>query len=306
MPTDLQIRAGIADANGLKIAYEDIGNPNDPPMLLIMGFSAQLTAWPLPLVERLVEGGNRVIRFDNRDIGLSSKMSGARVEGSNVVRAAQFWTLGRPAKVPYTLVDMAKDAVGVLDHLGIESANVVGASMGGMIAQIVAAEHPDRVRTLSLVFTTTNEPFLPPPSARCFNALFGGPGAKAGRAERIDFSVRFMKSIGGRKYPLSDAQIQDEAEKNYERSYYPAGIVRQLAATIGTGSLVEYTKRIKSPTVILHGTDDPLVRPQGGKAIARRIPHARLHLIEGWGHNFPGELIPDIAAILLNNAAKGR
>ena len=295
------VRTGLANTNGIQIAYEDMGDVDAPPILLIMGFSAQLTAWPAEFCETLLDAGFRVIRFDNRDIGLSTKLSGVRVRGNELMRVARYWTTGRPSDVPYTLHDMAADAIGLLDHLGIASAHVVGASMGGMIAQILADTYADRVSSLGLIFTSTNEPFLPPPSIQCMQGLFGGPGKDATREERIDFSVKFMRSTNGRRFRIADPDFYQEAEATYDRSYYPAGIIRQLSATIGTGSLVKHTRRISCPTVILHGTDDGLVRSQGSKAIAKRIPHARLHLIDGWGHNFPRELIPQITGHLLAN-----
>ncbi len=301
MTNELSIRSGIAESNGIEIAYEDMGGLDAPPIVLIMGFSAQLTDWPLDFCRALAESGYRVIRFDNRDIGLSTKFSGVRVKGNSLLRAAQFWAFGRPTAVPYTLPDMARDTVGLLDHLGIESAHVVGASMGGMIAQIVAAEHPERVRTLGLVFTSTNEPFLPPPSPRCFDGLFRGPSGDASREEKIAFTVKFLSSLSGRKHRIPESDLFAQAETNFDRSHYPAGMVRQLAAVMGTGNLVRFSRRITCPTVVLHGTDDPLVRPQGGKAIARAIPHADLQLIDGWGHDLPATLIPEITGRLLAN-----
>ena len=205
--------------------------------------------------------------------------------------------------MPYTLRDMARDTIAVLDHLGIESAHVIGASMGGMIAQIVAAENPERVRTLGLIFTSTNEPFLPPPSPRVFDGLFSGPAKNASRADKIDFAVKFLRSINGRRYPIPESDLRRQAEAGFDRSHYPAGMVRQLAAVMGTGSLLRFTKQISCPTIVLHGTDDPLIRPQGGRAIARAIPHATLHLIDGWGHDLPSELIPALAKMLIKNAA---
>lgn len=302
MPTELRIRKGVADSNGLQIAFEEMGDPTAPPILLIMGFSAQLTDWPLAFCQRLVDTGHRVIRFDNRDIGLSSKLNGQRVEGNALLRAAQYWTLGRRARVPYTLRDMASDTIAVLDHLGIEAAHVVGASMGGMIAQIVAADYPERVLSLGLIFTSTNEPFLPPPSPRVFGGLFNGPAKNATREQKIAFSVKFLRSINGRRYPISESELRVQVETAYDRSHYPAGMVRQLAAVMGTGSLLRFAKRISCPTIVLHGTDDPLIRPQGGRAVARAIPQARLHLIDGWGHDLPNELIPAISGMLIKNA----
>jgi pimeloyl-ACP methyl ester carboxylesterase len=291
------IRQGLADANGIQIAYEDMGDRNAPPVLLIMGFSAQLTLWPDAFCALLVDKGYRVVRFDNRDIGLSSKLHGLRVGGSLWLRMGRY-ALGVPSAVPYTLVDMANDTRGLLDDLGIEQAHVVGASMGGMIAQIVAAEHPERVRSLGIVFSSTNQPLLPPPSPAALLALVKGP-KDLSRESVIANSVNARQIIGSPRYPQSREAVEAAASLDYDRDYTPAGMVRQFAAATGTGSLLRYAKHIVAPTVVIHGSADPLIRPAGGRAVARAIPGARLHIVEGMGHNLPPQLLPEISDVLV-------
>jgi pimeloyl-ACP methyl ester carboxylesterase len=294
------IRTGVADANGLKLAYEDLGSPGDPAVLLIMGFSAQLTQWPLAFCDRIVAQGYRVIRFDNRDIGLSTKLSGTRVDGSRALRVVNF-ALGRPSAVPYTLFDMAQDTVELLDYLGLSKVHVIGASMGGMIAQILAAQHPQRVSSLGILFSSTNQPFLPPGDPRILRYMLGGPGKDATREHRIEFSVQLCRMLNGKKHAMTDDELHTIVAADFDRDYSPAGIVRQLNATLGTGSLLEYTKRITAPTVVVHGTDDGLLRAAGGKAVARAIGKSSLHLVAGMGHSIPDSVIPEVADLFLAN-----
>lgn len=297
--TTLNIRRGVADANGMQIAYEDMGNVADPAVLLIMGFSAQLTLWPDEFCAQLVDKGYRVVRFDNRDIGLSSKLSGVRVEGSKWLRMARH-QLGRSSEVPYTLVDMAADTRGLLDHLGIDAVHLVGASMGGMIAQIFAAEFSERVKSVGIIFSTTNQPFLPPPSPSALKSLVTGP-AEPTREQVIATSVKARRIIGSPKYPEPLDAIEAAATRDYDRSHYPAGVIRQLAAATGTGNLVRFSERISAPTVVIHGSADPLIRPAGGKAVAKAIRGAKLHVIDGMGHDLPPQLHAQITSLLVDN-----
>ena len=282
----MDIRQGVADANGLQLYYEDMGDVVNPPVLLIMGLGAQLTYWPLGFCEQLVAQGLRVIRFDNRDIGLSTKLSDLKVRGSVWKRLLRA-NLGLSSPVPYTLHDMAEDVRGLLDFLQIPSAHVIGGSMGGMIAQLFTAKHPARVRSLGILFSSTNQALLPPPQPSVLKMLMSGPGKDAGRDEIIAHSVKFMTAIGspGFRYSLDEQRALSTA--TYERSYHPAGFIRQFNAILGTGSLKPWTRTIRKPTVVVHGTDDPLVRPACGKAVARAIPDARLLMVKGMGHNIP-------------------
>ncbi|MCX5041666.1 alpha/beta fold hydrolase [Aldersonia sp. NBC_00410] len=298
------IRRGKAAANGLELAYEDMGDPDRPAVLLIMGFSAQLTLWPDDFCAALVDGGYRVIRFDNRDIGLSSKLHGVRVGGSTLLRMGVS-QLGRASTVPYTVADMAADTVGLLDHLDIEAAHIVGASMGGMIAQVFAAEYPERVRSLGIVFSSTNQPLLPPPSVAAIRTLLASPGANPTREQVIAQSVRARQVIGSPQFPEAPEVLAERAARDYDRSYYPAGVVRQFAAVTGSGSLLGYSRRIDAPTVVIHGSADPLIRPAGGRAVARAVEGARLHVIKGMGHDLPAPLLPEISGELLKNFTRG-
>lgn len=300
----MDIRRGVADANGLELAYEDMGDVLHPPILLVMGLSAQLLHWPLGFCEQLVAQGYRVIRFDNRDIGLSTKMSHLKVSGSPWKRMLRA-QLGLSSPVPYTLHDMAEDVRGLLDFLQIPSVHIVGASMGGMITQLFAAKYPQRVRTVGIIFSSTNQPLLPPPSPKALKPLMSGPGKGATREQIIAHSARFMRILSGSRHTFSDAELQALATESIARSYHPAGVVRQFSAVLGTGSLRPYARRIARPTVVIHGTDDPLVRPACGRAVARAIPQARLLMIPGMGHDLPPSTWAQIVHAVVVNTKRG-
>lgn len=299
----MEIRRGVAEANGLELAYEDMGDVLHPPILLVMGLSAQLTMWPLGFCEQLVKQGYRVIRFDNRDIGLSTKLSQLKVTGPIWKRflRAQF---GLPSQVPYTLHDMAEDVRGLLDFLQLSSVHIVGASMGGMITQIFAGKYPERVRSVGIIFSSTNQAMLPPPSPKALKPLMSGPGKGATREQLIAHSAKFMRIISSPKYPFSDAELTSMASESIARSYHPAGVVRQFNAVLGTGSLRQFTRRIEKPAVIIHGLNDPLVRPACGKAVARAIKDSRLVMIPGMGHDLPPGVWEQITHALVVNAKR--
>ena len=296
----MNIRRGVAEANGLELAYEDMGDVLHPPIILVMGLSAQLTLWPLGFCEGLVAEGYRVIRFDNRDIGLSTKLSDLKVKGpawKRMVRA-QF---GLSSPVPYTLVDMADDVLGLLDFMQISRAHIVGASMGGMITQIFAAKYPDRVRSVGIIFSSTNQALLPPPKPSALKLLTSGPGKGATSEQYIAHSAKFMRAIHSPNYSFSDAELLAMAREMHERSFYPAGVLRQYSAILGTGSLRLYAKRITKPTVVIHGDTDPLVRPACGRAVARAIPRSHWLLVKGMGHDLPPGVWPVITQALVTN-----
>ena len=232
----MRIEQGIAPANSVEIAYEDMGSVDDPAVLLIMGLSAQLTLWPMDFCTRLVDAGYRVIRIDNRDIGLSTKMTGQKVRGSQILRMIRH-ELGMSSDVPYTIVDMAADAVGVLDHLGVDTVHVVGASMGGMITQVFAGSYPERTESVGILFSSTNEPFLPPPDPRALLPLLGGVGKDATKEEIIAHSAKTLSTIDSPGFRTPLEEQLEIAQVMYERNYNPSGVVRQMAAITGTGSL---------------------------------------------------------------------
>ncbi len=295
----MQTRTGTAPSGEVDIHYEDHGDPNDPAVLLIMGLGAQLLLWRKGFCEKLVDQGLRVIRYDNRDVGLSTKLQGRRASGAMVPRMARSF-LGVRSPAVYTLEDMADDAAALLDHLGIDRAHVVGASMGGMIAQIFAARHKVRTHTLGVIFSSNNQPLLPPPGPQQMQALLQKP-KDSSREGIIENAVRVSKIIGSPGYPKPDETIRAETIEGYERSYYPAGIARHFGAVLGSGSLLRYDREIEAPTVVIHGKEDKLMRPSGGRAVAKAIRRARLVLFDGMGHDLPEPLWDDIVGELKTN-----
>ena len=293
-----EIRTGYAHVStDIEIHYEDLGNPADPPVLLIMGLGAQLVLWHDEFCQKLLDRGYRVIRFDNRDVGLSSKLHGQRVDGALVPRLLRSF-LGLPCPSVYRLEDMADDAAALLDHLGIDRAHIVGASMGGMIAQIFAARYPRRTAGLGIIFSSNNSAMLPPPAPKALLSLIKGPSPDSPREVIVENSIRVSKIIGSPGYRKSDEQMRIDAIEAYERAYYPQGIARHFAAILGSGSLGRYDKQISAPTVVIHGRADKLMRPAGGRAIASAIPGARLVLFDGMGHDLPEPLFDDIVGEL--------
>jgi pimeloyl-ACP methyl ester carboxylesterase len=303
----VEIRSGFATSGAtggdLKLYYEDMGDVDDPPVLLIMGLGAQMLLWRTEFCERLVRQGRRVIRYDNRDIGLSTKTERHSSGQPLVTRLIRCW-LGLPSKAGYTLEDMADDAAAVLDHLNIKQAHIVGASMGGMIAQIFAARFAEQTLSLAVIFSSNNHAFLPPPAPRALLALIKGPRPDSPRDAIIDNAVRVSKIIGSPGYPIPDEQVRADAAESYDRNYHPWGVARQFSAILGSGSLLHYDRQIVAPTVVIHGRADKLMRPFGGRSIARAIRGARLVLIEGMGHDLPKELWDRVIAQLASNFAK--
>ena len=291
-----QVRTGTASSGEVDIHYEDMGDPADPAVLLIMGLGAQMIFWRAEFCQKLIDQGLRVIRFDNRDVGLSGKLPEHHSGAPLLPRMARSF-LGMASPAAYTLEDMADDAAALLDHLGVDRAHVVGASMGGMIAQVFAARHRARTRGLAVIFSSNNQSALPPPGPQQLLAVLSKPSG-TGRDAIIDNAVRVTKIIGSPGFPRPDDAIRAEAVEVYDRSYYPAGVGRQFAAILGSGSLRRYNRQTTAPTVVIHGKADKLMRPSGGRAIARAIPGARLVLFDGMGHELPEPLWDDIVGEL--------
>ena len=303
----MEVRSGSAVSRSrsgdLKLHYEDMGDIDDPPVLLIMGLGAQMVLWRTEFCERLVRQGLRVIRYDNRDIGLSSKIEPHSSGQPLVTRLIRSW-LGLPSKAAYTLEDMADDAAALLDHLDITTAHVIGASMGGMIAQIVAARFAERTKSLGVIFSSNNRAFLPPPAPRALLALIQGPPPDAPRDVIVDNAVRVSKVIGSPGYPMPDEDVRADAAESYDRNHNPWGVARQFSAILGSGSLLHHDRRIIAPTVVIHGRADKLMRPTGGRSIARAIQGARLVLIDGMGHDLPKELWDQVIVELTSHFAR--
>lgn len=303
----MEVRSGFATAGGpgadLKLHYEDMGAFDSPPVLLIMGLGAQMLLWRKEFCEELAGRGLRVIRFDNRDVGLSSKTEPQNLRQPMVVRLIRSW-LGLRSEAGYTLEDMADDAAALLDHLGIEKAHIVGASMGGMIAQVFVGRFAERTKSLGIIFSSNNQAFLPPPTPRALLALLTGPSPHSARDVVLDHAVRFSKITGSPGYPTPPEQVRAEAAECYDRNYHPWGVAQQFNAILGSGSLLRYDLRIAAPTVVIHGRPDKLMRALGGRAIARAIKTARLVLIDGMGHDLPRELWGRVIGELASNFAE--
>ncbi|OBI80474.1 alpha/beta fold hydrolase [Mycobacterium asiaticum] len=301
----MEVRTGNATSGDLKLYYEDLGDIDDPPVLLIMGLGAQLLLWRTAFCEKLVGHGLRVIRYDNRDVGLSSKTPRRGAGQPLVTRLARSF-VGLPSKAAYKLEDMADDAAAVLDHLGIEQAHIVGASMGGMIAQIFAGRFQQRTKSLAIIFSSNNSAFLPPPGPRQLLALIKGPAPSSPRDVIIDNAIRVSKIIGSPRYLASEEQLRAEAIESYERSYYPWGVARHFDAVLGSGSLRRYNRQTTAPTVVIHGRADKLMRPSGRRAVARAIDGARLVTYDGMGHDLPQQLWDQVIGVLAKNFNEAR
>jgi pimeloyl-ACP methyl ester carboxylesterase len=287
-------------ANNIEIVYDTFGEQSDPPLLLIMGLSAQMIRWEEPFCEQLASQGFWVIRFDNRDVGLSTKFDDAGVPDiMGLVGAAM---QGKAIESPYSLQDMAADAIGLLDALEVESAHVVGASMGGMIAQIIATEYPERVRTLTSIMSTTNDPQLPQPTSEATSILVAPPPSS--REMYIENSINASRVMHGPIFPINEDLVKEQAGISFDRSFYPAGGARQLAAILAVGDRTQALGKVKTPTLVIHGDADPLVPLESGKATANAIKESELLIIEGMGHSIPIEVAPKIIDAIVSHAKK--
>ena len=287
---------GIAHANSIDIAYETFGQPADPALLLVMGLGAQMIAWDDASCERIAARGFHVIRFDNRDVGLSSKIEGGPTP--DVAKAMS----GDHSTASYTLVDMAADAAGLLTALAIDRAHVVGASMGGMIVQQMAISNPDRLLSLCSVMSTTGNPEVGQGTPEAM-ALIVGPRPTT-RDEVIEAGVASARFLYGSGFPFDEAKARTRAERAYDRCFYPLGFARQIVGIRASGDRTEALRSVRVPTLVIHGEDDPLVTRSGGEATAAAIPGATLVTIPGMGHSVPEGAWPVIVDAIVANATR--
>lgn len=285
-------------ANGIEIEYDTHGNPSDPPLLLIMGLSAQLTKWEDEFVTELVQRGLYAIRFDNRDIGLSTFFDEAGVPDLGAAL-----TTGVPPAPAYSIVDMADDAAGLLEALNIDRAHIVGASMGGMIAQALAINHPAQTLSLCSIMSTTGNPAVGYPHEGVLQAMLFAP-VPTNREEAADAGIASAKLIGSPGFPMHEERLRYLAAAAYERSHHPEGVVRQALAVGTQADRTDELASVAVPTLVIHGEDDPLVDVSGGRATAEAIPGAELWTIPGMGHDLPLELFSGVADRIAANCRR--
>lgn len=288
----------MAKANGIELCYEIFGAPDAEPLVLIMGLGAQMIHWDDDFCRDLAARGFRVIRFDNRDIGHSSKLSGGKPLRAIELIKLRLFKIAPEA--PYKLWDMASDVVGLLDTLGIKKAHIVGASMGGMIAQEIAMQHPERVLSLTSIMSSTGNPKLPGPTREASAILLAPPPAT--KEEYLRRFGQTWKVLRGASFPLDEAKDLERAERTYARGLNPAGVGRQLRAILASGNRKDRLRSVKAPTLVIHGTIDPLVKVEAGKDTAASIPGAKLLLIEGMGHALPIPMWPTIVDAIADHA----
>ncbi|MCS0632280.1 alpha/beta fold hydrolase [Telluria mixta] len=284
------------NANGIRIAFDTAGDPKSVPLLLISGLGLQLTAWPDEFVEGLVELGFYVIRFDNRDSGLSTKFEHA---GTPSLTLAWLKSLLRlPLKPPYRLEDMADDAIGVLSALGVARAHIVGMSMGGMVGQLMAAKFPSRVLSLTSIMSSSGRRGLPGPTQTARRALLRRPRGAADIDTAIDYNVQLLQAIGSPSYPTPEKHLRRRVARALRRNCCPGGVVRQMLAVTACGDRTPQLQTIVAPTLVIHGAADPLVPLACGVDTAQAIPGARLEVIEGMGHDLPAQLLERLLALI--------
>jgi pimeloyl-ACP methyl ester carboxylesterase len=285
-----------ARTNGIELEYEMFGSPGDPTLLLVMGFSLQMIDWDGRFCETLAARGFRVIRFDNRDVGLSSQITGGPVPD---VRALM---TGDTSSASYALDDMAKDAVGLLDALDVPAAHFVGMSMGGMISQLAAIAAPDRVRSLCSIMSTTGNRKVGNATPAALGVLLTPvPNAREANIAR---NLEIWRTLASPSHPIDEVATRARAERSFDRAFHPAGGGRQLAAILSARDRTDELGRVRAPTVVIHGTDDPLIAPDGGEATARAIPGAELVLIPEMGHELPPRVWPRVIDAIVTNAKR--
>jgi pimeloyl-ACP methyl ester carboxylesterase len=285
-------------ANGIEIVYDTFGEATAPALLLVMGLGAQMISWDEDFCRELASRGYYVIRFDNRDVGLSTKFDKAGVPNTLALLQAQMQ--GEPVQAPYTLRDMADDAAGLLDALEIEAAHVVGASMGGMIAQAMAIHHPQRVRTLTSIMSSTGNPDLPHPKPEALSVLLTTPPQDQETYQQ--HAIKTWHVLAGPGFPVDDAFIAERAARVFDRGLNPAGTARQMAAILTSGSRKEALQQVSAPTLVIHGDADPLVPVEGGIDTAESIPGAELMIVGGMGHDLPPSLAPRVIDAIVAHA----
>lgn len=283
----------------LHIEYESLGDPAHPAIVLIMGLGMQLTAWPDSFCRALVERGYRVVRFDNRDCGLSGRTPGKK--RANLMLAMAASALGLPVRTPYTLDDMAGDVTGLMDRLGIAQAHIVGASMGGMIAQVLTAKFPQRVLSLTSIMSSSGNRRVSKPTKPARKVLLSRPADPKDTELVIDYMVQMFGVIGSPAYPATPDELRDRLGRSIRRAYTPAGTARQLLAIIASGDRRKLLRTITAPTLVIHGAADPLVPLAAGRDTAQNIPGAELLVIEGMGHDFPEALMPRLAQAIADH-----
>lgn len=291
----------IRTPEGIELAYESMGSPEHPAIILIMGLGAQMRIWPDQLCHNLVGQGYRVIRFDNRDVGESSQLH--EHGNPSLLRAWLENKLKRNPQVPYTLRDMSRDVLALMNALNIDNAHLIGASMGGMIAQILAAKNQKRVRSLTSIMSSATAPGLPDPNLKILLQLAKRP-TPFNREAAIRYTMRMNRLIGSPAYPMDEIELRQLAETSFERSGTPTGFKRQLVAITAAGDRRHLLKKIKVPTLVIHGSDDPLIPARMGEDTAAIIRKAKLKIVQGMGHDLPPALVPELTKILLKHLKK--
>jgi pimeloyl-ACP methyl ester carboxylesterase len=287
-------------ANGIEIEYETFGDQGNPPLVLIMGLGAQMILWDDAFCQAIADRGFHVVRFDNRDVGRSSWLKDAGMPNLPMVLMAAM--SGGKVDAPYTLSDMAADTVALMDGLGMKSAHIVGASMGGMIAQTLAIEHPERVRSLTSIMSTTGDPAVPQASPEVMSVLMTPPSPD--REGNIERGLKVFRTIGSPGYPFDEERVRDFAGRSYDRGFHPEGVARQICAIFASGNRKPLLSSVKCPTLVLHGKEDPLVRFEGGLDTHEAITGSKLVAIEGMGHDLPKGVWPVIIDEICELAAR--
>jgi pimeloyl-ACP methyl ester carboxylesterase len=285
-----------AKSNGLELEYETFGDPGHPAIVLVMGLGAQLINWDRSFCASIAEEGFRVIRFDNRDIGLSTYLDELPPPDLQAILG------GDLSSVSYGLGDMAADVVGLLDALGIDRAHIVGASMGGMIAQVMAIEHAERVLSLCSIMSTTGDRAVGQATPEALAGLLRPPAGS--REKAIEQTMAGTRTIGSPGFPATDDELRAKATASYDRAYHPAGSARQTAAIVTAADRTPALRKLAIPTVVIHGDADPLVDPSGGKATAEAIPGAELVLVAGMGHDLPRGTWPTVVDAIVRNTRR--